>query len=87
MPLYDYHCECCGFTEERFVRKPLAEYDPGVCPNLCQYTNAYKDSDGAMHQELLPKPLTIKFNPGNLAKPIYRGYGWHHTDYSSTGPK
>lgn len=26
-------------------------------------------------------PMAVKFNPGNMAKPIFRGYGYHCTDY------
>lgn len=95
IPIHDFECPACGFTEERFVRKPMAEYDPGICPNGClTYGRLEKTEVDGQQVEVhvdydagIGVPLQQKFNPGNMAKPIYRGYGWHNSDYHSTGPK
>lgn len=94
MPLYDYECPCCGFVEERFVRSKVSEYDPGVCPNGCLVTHEQKievDGRKAMldttFQVAEGVKLEQKFNAGAMAKPIYRGYGWHNSDYTAHGPK
>lgn len=94
MPLYDFECPACGFVEERFVRKPMAEYDPGVCPNGCLLSKQQEievdgrkqiiDSTFAVAEGV---PLQVKFNPGAMGKPILRGYGWHSSDYTAYGPK
>lgn len=87
MPIHDFICPQCAFEEERFVRGKMSEYDPGACPNGCTETTEANYCSDACLPQTYPVKLEVKFNPGNMAKPIYRGYGWHNSDYGPYSAK
>lgn len=86
MAIQDFYCPQCNFIEERFIRGKQSEYDPGVCPNGCSIVI---EADGRKQQlqQRVPQPLEMKFNAGAMAPPIFRGYGWHCTDYGPNSAK
>jgi predicted nucleic acid-binding Zn ribbon protein len=76
---YDFVCDVCGFTEERYFRTMQVALKSYRCPQKALAGDWCPDDrpcSGKMRRQI-----------GAGVGVVFRGSGFHCTDYDSHGPK